>query len=1071
MGVAAAAPTLAPPTRRLAAAPPQPAHKLGARNCNCGVPAKLSGQCESCDRASLGRGGPATAAQAPPALREGLPRDRLPLGQAAAVPVASPVAAPAPVIRLALQKRLRVSDPGDPAEQEAHEVGATVARMADPSAPIPSPRVSLPPVVQRRATTSATAPDDVMDNLRQAGSGGTALPREVRNYMEPRFGADFGPVQVHTDDRAAALSSRLGASAFTVGPDIYFARGAYQPASPHGRELIAHELTHTIQQSAVRQNPPATRPIAAAPRVAARAPASIQRLGISDALNFFANQANNIPGFRLLTIVLGVNPINMSTVDRSAANILRAIVEFIPGGGLIVQALNSSGVFEKAGAWISDQLNSLGLVGASIRKAIDTFLASLSWTDIFDLGGVWERAKRIFTEPIDRLIAFAKGLLDGILKLIKEAILKPLAQLASQTQGWDLLCAVLGKNPITGEVVPRTAETLIPGFLKLIGHEDAWQNMQNAHAIPRAWAWFQGTMAALIAFVSQIPDLFLAALKSLTIEDVVLVVGAFQKVASVFGGFLVRFIEWAGKALWDLAEIIIESVSPGALAYIKKTGAALKSIILNPLPFVGNLVKAAKLGFQNFADHFGTHLKAGLIDWLTGSLPGVYIPKAFELAEIVKFVLSVLGISWANVRLKLVKVVGEPAVKAMETGFDIVVILVRDGPAAAWDKIKEQLGNLKDMVISGITDFVVDMVVQKAIPKLIAMFIPGAGFVSAILSIYDTVMVFVNKLAQIAAAVKAFIDSIVAIASGEIGAAAAKVESVLAGLLSLAINFLAGFIGLGKVADKIMGVITKVRATIDKALDALINWIVTTAKRLFAKIFGKDGKPDERTDAQKQKALDDAINEAEHMLEDDTIPADDVRKHLGAIQAKYKLTSLTLNVAAGGPEGQETDQLEGTINPTKKGPPVRKLKPHPSKDYVTVVGGRYMLKPAYQNKTFTRDMCYGKSFRQGVIDWRDGLLSKPRNVGGLRHPTDFSRYYYDGSYYVNDGNTRASLDHKHMVVEHWNDTGRKTTQDARKDWFNAIGNLSIVPLSVNSSMGAEAGINYDYRVTLVFRYP
>src|SRR5262249_44772245 len=154
--------------------------------------------------------------------------------------------------------------------------------------------------------------------------------------------------------------------------------------------------------------------------------------------------------------------------------------------------------------------------------------------------------------------------------------------------------------------------------------------------------------------------------------------------------------------------------------------AALKGILQNPLPFMGNLIKAAKKGFQGFADNILEHLKNGLIDWLTGSLPGVYIPKAFELGEIVKFAFSILGLSWANVRQNLVKVVGEPAVKAMEVGFDIVVTLVRDGPAAAWDKIKDQLTNLKDMVIDGIIDFVVTSIVQKAVPKLIALFIPGA---------------------------------------------------------------------------------------------------------------------------------------------------------------------------------------------------------------------------------------------------------------------------------------------------------------------------------------------------------
>ena len=60
----------------------------------------------------------------------------------------------------------------------------------------------------------------------------------------------------------------------------------------------------------------------------------------------------------------------------------------------------------------------------------------------------------------------------------------PIAKLAEGTRGWDLLIAVLGKNPITGAPVPRTAETLIPGFLKLIGKEQIWENMVQAKAIP-----------------------------------------------------------------------------------------------------------------------------------------------------------------------------------------------------------------------------------------------------------------------------------------------------------------------------------------------------------------------------------------------------------------------------------------------------------------------------------------------------------------------------------------------------------------------------------------------------------
>jgi hypothetical protein len=377
----------------------------------------------------------------------------------------------------------------------------------------------------------------------------------------------------------------------------------------------------------------------------------------------------------------------------------------------------------------------------------------------------------------------------------------------------------------------------------------------------------------------------------------------------VFGGFLGKFISWAGSTIWNLLEIIFDAVSPGALGYIKKTGAALKSILKNPLPFVGNLVKAAKLGFTNFADNFGGHLKAGLIDWLTGSLSGVYIPKALSLPELGKFAMSVLGITWAQIRGKIVKALGpsgETIMKGLETGFDIVVALVTGGPAAAWELIKEKLTDLKDQVVSGIVSFVTETVVKKAVPKLIAMFIPGAGFISAILSIYDTIMVFVEKISKIIQVVTAFIDSIVTIAAGNISAAANRVESILGGLLSLAISFLAGFLGLGKVTDKIREVIEKVRASVDKALDAAVNWIVDKAKKLVSRGLGGD------PNATPQQRLERGLTEGQAAVDrfaGRSVGALVLRPLLGAIRLRHRMA--TLDVVADG----AVWTVEGSVNP------------------------------------------------------------------------------------------------------------------------------------------------------------
>jgi hypothetical protein len=82
----------------------------------------------------------------------------------------------------------------------------------------------------------------------QRKSAGSPLPAPVRSAMESSLGADFGGVRVHADGQAASLADRLGARAFTTGQDVFFAAGEYQPASPLGQGLLAHELTHVVQQ-------------------------------------------------------------------------------------------------------------------------------------------------------------------------------------------------------------------------------------------------------------------------------------------------------------------------------------------------------------------------------------------------------------------------------------------------------------------------------------------------------------------------------------------------------------------------------------------------------------------------------------------------------------------------------------------------------------------------------------------------------------------------------------------------------------------------------------------------------
>ncbi|MFL6227741.1 MAG: DUF4157 domain-containing protein [Pyrinomonadaceae bacterium] len=734
----------------------------------------------------------------------------------------------------------------------------TTNTAASTSAPAATPARIVNPAPPVLSLGAAAPKPDV--NLGSKGAGrGQPLAPGVRAVLEKRLGVDLSAVRVHTEQVSSAAVGAVSARALTRGTDIFLGKDE----RPTDLALIAHEVAHIVQQrgapaqvqhfssgegdacerEAQRAAAAAVRGEQFTVRERTRAPRA-QRLGLSDALDYFADHANLIPGFRMFTIVLGVNPINMSPVARSAANIMRAVVEFIPGGGLVTRALDTYDVFERVGAWVEGQIGSLGMSGSAIRQAVMDFVRSLSWSDIFDLGGVWERARRIFTAPIDRIIGFARGLITGILGFVREAVLRPLARLAQNTAGYDLLKAVLGQDPVTGEAVPRNADTLIGGFMKLIGQEEVWNNLKRANAVARAWAWFQGALSGLMGFVRQIPGMIVSMLRSITIEDFLPITNLFGRVVRTFGGFFGSFLSWAGGQVMSLLEIIFEVVAPSVMPYIRRAAGALRTIIRNPIGFVGNLVRAGVQGFRQFAGNFLNHLRASLVSWLTGTLSGagVYIPQSFSLMEIVKFILSVLGLTWQNIRAKLVRVIGETTVRVLETGFDLVVTLVTQGPAAAWQKILEGISNLREMVIEQIMSFVRERVVQAAITRLLTSLNPAGAFIQAIIATYNTVMFFVERMRQIGQVVAAYIDSISAIAAGNIGSAANRVETTMAGLLTLVISFLARIAGLGRVSDAVVNIINRVRAPIDRALDRVVEWIVNMARRV-GRFFAQAGLP------------------------------------------------------------------------------------------------------------------------------------------------------------------------------------------------------------------------------------
>jgi hypothetical protein len=188
---------------------------------------------------------------------------------------------------LSLQCKLSIGATDDPLEQEAETIADKVMRM--PAVPlfqktssasllqmerVPEGRMrqrgaggevirrkcsqceeeklqrkSLVSYIQRKESSAGTvASEHVTEKINASRGGGRNLDGTTQSFMQNRFGADFSQVKIHTGTEAIQMNRELNAKAFTVGNDIYFNEGQYNPDSRDGKHLLAHELTHTVQQ-------------------------------------------------------------------------------------------------------------------------------------------------------------------------------------------------------------------------------------------------------------------------------------------------------------------------------------------------------------------------------------------------------------------------------------------------------------------------------------------------------------------------------------------------------------------------------------------------------------------------------------------------------------------------------------------------------------------------------------------------------------------------------------------------------------------------------------------------------
>ena len=176
--------------------------------------------------------------------------------------------------KMALQPKLAIGDPNGKYEQEADATAARgIQQINSPTNDASTASLTqsvqrqemqedeelqMKSLVQRRENIGGgEASTDLESSIQSARGSGQSLDANLQRSMGQAMGADFSGVKVHTDSQSDQLNKSIQAKAFTTGQDVFFRQGAYEPSSRGGQELIAHELTHVVQQNggAVQRSP------------------------------------------------------------------------------------------------------------------------------------------------------------------------------------------------------------------------------------------------------------------------------------------------------------------------------------------------------------------------------------------------------------------------------------------------------------------------------------------------------------------------------------------------------------------------------------------------------------------------------------------------------------------------------------------------------------------------------------------------------------------------------------------------------------------------------------------------
>ena len=406
-----------------------------------------------------------------------------------------------------------VSAPGDAAEVQAEAVARRVAHGAPPlpsRSPPPSCRVWRAATGQGRAFGGGPPP--VVDRVLASPSPGTPMPAAVRARVEPHVGVDLGGVRVLTGPRAAVAAASIGARAFTAGSTIVLGRGQ----SPYDTRLMAHESAH-VAQNALAGNRVDVHRATIMRDVADFLPSlpSLPDVSVTDilpasVLDAITSAVRSLPGYTLLSQVIGVDPLTGAAVEADRQAMLDELLSYGPFGAAVSAALQAVGALDAVADAVTENLGRYGLTLSRIKADVDAAWSQFSITNGID--GNLAIVERVIDGILADVRRFVTDLAERIITLVREAAADLVQQLLTSDSAlgpvWSLATEVFHYDPLRGVPVEAATVDILAGFLHLIGQDGALDQMRERGTLEATAGWLDEQLATFLTLLDQATSLF-----------------------------------------------------------------------------------------------------------------------------------------------------------------------------------------------------------------------------------------------------------------------------------------------------------------------------------------------------------------------------------------------------------------------------------------------------------------------------------------------------------------------------------------------------------------------------------